>query len=223
MRLKVLAGVVAVAFLAACATFKLYKVKQVDVPNRAVILKNGLRVVVNPDPNVRTTFVTIRYAVGSAHDPKEKKGLAHFLEHLCFNGTEHFPPGTLIPYFESIGLEFGADLNAFTSFDQTAYMLFLPDTEEATIDKALTVLSDYAFRASLLQEEIDKERGVVLEESSSGKNAFQRVRDKLWPRLFEGSRFAQRLPVLIAGAVMLMLATVALTLVVARLQARRPR
>lgn len=132
---------------------------------------------------------------GSLNETEAQRGLAHFLEHMCFNGSEHYPPGTLIPYFESIGMEFGADLNAFTSFDQTAYMLFLPDTEEGTIDKGLTVLSDYAFRVSLLQEEIDKERGVVLEESRSGKNAFQRVRDKLWPELFEGSRFAQRLPI----------------------------
>lgn len=132
---------------------------------------------------------------GSLNETEAQRGLAHFLEHMCFNGSEHFPPGTLVPYFESIGLRFGPDLNAFTSFDQTAYMLFLPDAEDATVDRALTVLSDYAFRASLLQEEIDKERGVVLEEARSGKNAFQRVRDELWPRLFEGSRFAQRLPI----------------------------
>lgn len=132
---------------------------------------------------------------GSLNETDKQRGLAHFMEHMCFNGSEHFPPGKLIPYFESIGMEFGADLNAFTSFDQTAYMLFTPDTEKEQIDKALMVLSDYAFRASLLEEEIDKERGVVLEESRSGKNAFQRVRDKLWPELFEGSRFAQRLPI----------------------------
>lgn len=132
---------------------------------------------------------------GSLNETEEQRGLAHFLEHMCFNGSEHFAPGKLIPYFESIGMEFGADLNAFTSFDQTAYMLFTPDTHKDQVGKALMVLSDYAFRASLLDEEIEKERGVVLEEARSGKNAFQRIRDKLWPELFEGSRFARRLPI----------------------------
>ncbi len=132
---------------------------------------------------------------GSLNETDDQRGLAHFMEHLCFNGTEHFPPGELIPYFESIGMEFGADLNAFTSFDQTAYMLFTPDTETEQIGKALMVLSDYAFRASLVAEEIDKERGVILEESRTGKSAFQRVRDKLWPELFAGTRFAVRLPI----------------------------
>jgi zinc protease len=117
------------------------------------------------------------------------------MEHMMFNGTENMPPGKLIPYFESIGMEFGADLNAFTGFDQTAYMLFLPDTETERVDKALMVLSDYAFRALLLDEEIDKERGVILAEARTGKSAEQRMRDKLWPELYEGSRFAERLPI----------------------------
>ncbi|MCO6436303.1 MAG: insulinase family protein [Phycisphaerae bacterium] len=137
----------------------------------------------------------IHMRTGSLNETEEQRGLAHFMEHMCFNGSENFPPGELIPYFESIGMQFGADLNAFTSFDQTAYMLFLPDTKKEEIDKALMVLSDFAFRVSLLPEEIDKERGVILEESRTGKNARQRMRDELWPELFEGSRFAQRLPI----------------------------
>ena len=132
---------------------------------------------------------------GSLNEKESQRGLAHFLEHMAFNGSENFAPGDLIPYFESVGMEFGADLNAFTSFDQTAYMLFLPDTEPQQIDKALLVLSDYAFRMLLLDEEIDKERGVVLEESRRGKGAFQRIRDKLWPELFAETRFAVRLPI----------------------------
>ena len=137
----------------------------------------------------------IHVDTGSLNETEAQRGLAHFVEHMCFNGTEHFAPGELIPYFESIGMEFGADLNAFTSFDQTSYMLFLPDAETEQIGKALMVLSDYAFRADFLGEEIEKERGIVLEESRSGKNAFQRIRDKLWPELLEGSRFARRLPI----------------------------
>jgi zinc protease len=132
---------------------------------------------------------------GSLNETDAQRGLAHFLEHMAFNGSEHFPPGKLIPYFESIGMQFGAHLNAYTSFDETVYMLYTPDTDLEQIDKALMVLSDYAFRASLLPEEIEKERGVVLEESRTGKNAFQRIRDKLWPELYAGSRFAERLPI----------------------------
>ncbi|MBI4718074.1 MAG: insulinase family protein [Planctomycetes bacterium] len=132
---------------------------------------------------------------GSLNEADAQRGLAHFIEHMCFNGTENFPPGKLIPYFESIGMEFGPDLNAFTSFDQTSYMLFTPNVEPEQIDKALTVMSDYAFRALLVDEEIEKERGVVLEEARSRKSAFQRIMDKLWPELFEGSRFGVRIPI----------------------------
>ncbi len=132
---------------------------------------------------------------GSLNETDAQQGLAHFLEHMCFNGTENFPPGTLIPYFESIGMEFGADLNAFTSFDQTAYMLFTPDTQKSQIDKALMVLSDYAFRVTMPAEEIEKERGIVLEELRSRRSAQERIREKLWPELFAGARFAQRLPI----------------------------
>ncbi len=141
---------------------------------------------------------------GSLNETDQQRGLAHFMEHMVFNGTENVPPGELIPYFESIGMEFGADVNAFTSFDETAYMLFLPDTDPQRLDKALMVLSDYVLRALLLDKEIDKERGVILSEVRTGKSAEQRMRDKLWPELYAGSRFAERLPIgkeeIIAGA-----------------------
>ncbi len=140
-------------------------------------------------------WVLARVDTGSLNETEQQRGLAHFIEHMAFNGSENFAPGELIPYFESIGMEFGADVNAFTSFDQTAYMLFLPDTTQPQIDKGMMVLSDQVFRALMLKEEIDKERGIVLEESRAGKSSFQRIRDKLWPELFEGSRFAKRLPI----------------------------
>jgi zinc protease len=132
---------------------------------------------------------------GSLNETDAQRGLAHFMEHMAFNGTEHFPPGKLVPYFESVGMTYGAHLNAYTSFDQTVYMLFTPDTKAEQIDKALMVLSDYAFGGSLLEAEINKERGIILEESRSRKSASQRIQDKLWPDLFEGTRFAVRLPI----------------------------
>lgn len=143
----------------------------------------------------RKMSLMMHVRTGSLNETDAQRGLAHFIEHMAFNGTEHFAPGELIKYFESIGMEFGADLNAFTSFDQTAYMLFLPDAEQESIDKALMVLSDYAFRVSMLEEEINKERGVVLSEMRAGKSAQQRIRDELWPKLFDGTRFAARLPI----------------------------
>jgi len=146
----------------------------------------------NP-PGKMALIVHVR--TGSLNETDAQQGGAHFIEHMSFNGSEHFAPGELIPYFESIGMEFGPDINAFTSFDETGYMLFLPDTEIEQVDKGLMVLSDYVFRLLLLEEEIDKERGVILEEARLGKNTFQRIRDKLWPELFEGSRFARRLPI----------------------------
>lgn len=159
-------------------------------------LKNGVTWIYRKHDNPPGKMaLMIHVDTGSLNETDAQRGLAHFMEHMCFNGTDNFPPGALIPYFESIGMEFGADLNAFTSFDQTSYMLFTPDTKVEQVDKALMVLSDYAFRATLLDAEIDKERGVILEEARARKSAFQRVRDKLWPELFEGSRFAQRLPI----------------------------
>lgn len=137
----------------------------------------------------------IHIDTGSLNETDEQRGLAHFLEHMAFNGSENFKPGELLPYFESLGMQFGADLNAFTGFDQTAYMLFLPDAKVETVDKALMTLSDMAFRQLLLPEEIDKERGVILSEKRAGMSAQQRIRDKLFEQLFEGTRLAARLPI----------------------------
>ncbi|HYE32665.1 MAG TPA: pitrilysin family protein [Methylomirabilota bacterium] len=171
-----------------------------DLPNDERILKgqlpNGVKWMYrqhNNPPGKIALMVHVR--TGSLNETDEQRGLAHFIEHMAFNGTENFPPGTLVPYFESIGMQFGPHLNAYTSFDQTVYMLFTPNTEVAQIDKAMMVLSDYIFRMKLLPEELNKERGIVLEESRSGKSAQQRIRDKLWPEMFAGSRFAQRLPI----------------------------
>ncbi|MCI0534273.1 MAG: insulinase family protein [Verrucomicrobiales bacterium] len=147
----------------------------------------------NNPPGKMTLEMHVR--TGSLNEKDTQRGLAHFLEHMAFNGSENFPPGKLIPYFESIGMQLGPDLNAFTSFDQTVYLLFTPNPDIPQIDKALNVLSDYAFRLTLPPEEIDKERGVVLEEERRGQGAAQRIRDKLWPELFSGSRFAERLPI----------------------------
>ncbi|HYF48315.1 MAG TPA: pitrilysin family protein [Planctomycetota bacterium] len=132
---------------------------------------------------------------GSINEEDNQRGLAHFLEHMAFNGSENFAPGTLVKYFESIGLRFGQHQNAFTSFDQTTYILSLPDTKEETVDKGLLCLADFAFRMLITKEEVDKERGVILEESRARKGAQQRLLDKLLPIMAPGSRLAERLPI----------------------------
>jgi zinc protease len=134
-------------------------------------------------------------ATGSLNEQDGQEGLAHYLEHLAFNGTQHFPPGELVNYFESIGLRFGQHQNAFTSFDQTTYTLTLPNTHPETIDKGLLFLSDVAFGMLLLPEEIDKERNVILEEKRARKGVRQRLTEQLLPALLPGSRLAQRLPI----------------------------
>jgi len=132
---------------------------------------------------------------GSLNEEKGQEGLAHYLEHMAFKGTEHFPPGELISYFESIGLRMGQHQNAFTGFDQTTYTLSLPDTRPETLDKGLLYFADIAFRMRLAAEDVDKERSVILEESRARKGVQQRLTEKLLPELLPGSRIAQRLPI----------------------------
>jgi zinc protease len=132
---------------------------------------------------------------GSVNEEDGQEGLAHYLEHMAFNGTQHFPPGELVKYFESIGLRFGQHQNAFTSFNQTTYTMTLPNTDAQTIDKSLLCLADFAFRMLLTEEEIDKERNVILEEKRARKGVRQRLTVKLLPALLPGSRIPRRLPI----------------------------
>src|SRR5215471_16916539 len=111
----------------------------------------------------------LRVGTGSLNEEDGQEGLAHYLEHMAFKGTEHFPAGDLISYFESIGLRFGQHQNAFTSFDQTTYTLSLPDTRPETLDKGLLYLADIAFRMRLAAEDINQERSVILEENRTRK------------------------------------------------------
>ncbi len=158
-------------------------------------LDNGFRYIIRQHANPPGKMALMLHVdTGSLNEDDDQRGMAHFLEHLAFNGSENFPPGKVVEYFESIGMKFGGDINAFTSFNQTAYQLYTPDTQEATVDKAMLCLSDQAFRLLLLTEEIEKERGVILEEITARKSPEQRIQEELYPRLLPGSRFAARLP-----------------------------
>src|SRR5215510_1807675 len=137
----------------------------------------------------------MRVGTGSLNEEDGQEGLAHYLEHMAFKGTEHFPAGELISYFESIGLRFGQHQNAFTGFDQTTYTLSLPDTRPETLDKGLLYLADIASRMRLAAEDVDKERSVILEEKRARKGVQQRLTEKLLQELLPGSRIAQRQPI----------------------------
>ena len=133
-------------------------------------LPNGFRYVIrqNGKPEDRAEL-RLTVNVGSVLETDEEQGLAHFAEHMAFNGTEHFSKQELIDYMESIGMRMGADLNAYTGFDETVYMLTVPTDSTEFMTKALQILEDWAHGVSFEAEEIDKERGVVIEEWRSGK------------------------------------------------------
>lgn len=159
-------------------------------------LNNGLRYFIrhNERPENRAELRLIVNA-GSILEDDDQQGLAHFVEHMAFNGTEHFEKQELIDFLESIGMRFGADLNAYTSFDETVYMLTVPTDDEEMLDKAFLILQDWAQGVSFVGEEIDKERGVVLEERRLGRGSAARLRDQQFPIIFKDSRYANRLPI----------------------------
>ena len=132
---------------------------------------------------------------GSILEDEDQQGLAHFTEHMAFNGSSHFKKSELISYLQSIGVKFGADLNAHTSFDETVYILPIPTDSKENVERGFLVLEDWAQGLSMRDADIDSERGVVLEELRLGKGAEDRMSKVLLPKLFNGSRYAQRLPI----------------------------
>lgn len=159
-------------------------------------LDNGLTYYIkhNAKPEKK---VELRLAVnaGSILEDDDQQGLAHFMEHMNFNGLKHFPKNKLVDYLQSIGVRFGADLNAYTSFDETVYMLPIPLEDPKNLEGGLTVIHDWAYFANLSDEEIDKERGVVLEEYRLGLGANKRMMAKWLPIALKGSKYAERLPI----------------------------
>lgn len=132
---------------------------------------------------------------GSVLESDQQQGLAHFMEHMSFNGSQHFPKNELVNYLQNAGVKFGADLNAYTGFDETVYILPISSDDPKVVDKAFTVLEDWAFNNLFDKNEIEHERGVVLEESRLRKGAQDRMSQKYFPLLFSGSQYAARLPI----------------------------
>jgi zinc protease len=159
-------------------------------------LPNGIRYFIRQNARPANR-VSMRLAVnaGAVQEDADQRGLAHFLEHMAFNGSTHFKPGELVSFLESIGARFGPHVNASTSFDETIYMLDIPTDKPGYFDKGMTVLQDFAAGISFLPAEVEKERGVVLEEWRGRLGAGSRLTDKQLPIIFQGSRYADRLPI----------------------------
>ncbi len=159
-------------------------------------LENGIKYLirVNRKPEKRAELRLVVNA-GSVLETADQQGLAHFAEHMAFNGTEHFEKQEIVDYLESIGTRFGPDLNAYTSFDETVYMLKVPTDSTEIVEKAFLILEDWAKGVTFSDEEIDKERGVVIEEWRLGQGAEMRMFNKQLPILFKDSRYAERLPI----------------------------
>jgi zinc protease len=159
-------------------------------------LPNGLRYYVrqNKLPQARAELRLVVKA-GSVLEDEDQRGLAHFVEHVAFNGTLHFPKQEITNFMQSLGMRFGAHVNAHTSFDETVYELQIPTSNPVVIDRSLTILEDFAHNVSFDPVEIDKERGVILEEWRLGLGAGERIQDAQFPVLLKGSRYADRLPI----------------------------
>ncbi|WP_213087099.1 M16 family metallopeptidase [Chitinophaga agrisoli] len=167
-----------------------------DPAVRTSTLPNGFTYYIrhNEEPKNRVIFYLANKA-GAILETDEQRGLAHFMEHMSFNGTTHFPKNELVDYLQRSGVRFGADLNAYTSFDETVYQLPLPSDQPELLQGGLQIMRDWAHEAILDPVEIDKERGVVLEEKRLRKGAAQRMRDVYFPLILNHARYADRLPI----------------------------
>ncbi len=159
-------------------------------------LSNGLSYYIrqNKKPENKAELRLVVNAGSILEDP-DQQGLAHFTEHMAFNGSNHFKKNELVSFLQNMGIEFGADLNATTGFDETIYILPLPLNDPGNLEKGLTVLQDWAGGLSLDSLPIDEERKIILEESRLGKGADDRMFRKVFPLEYEGSRYAERLPI----------------------------
>lgn len=156
-------------------------------------LPNGIKYYIraNAKPEKRA-YLQIVVKAGSIDEDQDQRGLAHFIEHMCFNGTEHFPKNDLVKYLESLGMSFGGDLNANTSFDRTYYLLQVPTDSAESFEKGFQVLQDWASNVSFDPEELEKERGVIREEWRLYRGAQERIMKQHFPIYYWGSKYAER-------------------------------
>lgn len=169
----------------------------VDPAVKVGTLDNGLTYFIrkNKHPEGRAHFY-IAQRVGSMQEEESQRGLAHFLEHIAFNGTKNFPEKTMIHWLETIGVKFGANLNAYTGFDETVYQIMdAPTARQSTVDSCLLILHDWSCGISLLDKEIDNERGVIQEEWRQRDNGNMRAMTKMLRDAFPGHKYGERMPI----------------------------
>ena len=186
-----------IATLALCTTMLAQQGLPFDANVRRGKLENGLTYYIrhNEKPAQRANFY-IAQKVGSILEEDDQQGLAHFLEHMAFNGTANFPGKSLLNYMERNGVKFGENVNAWTSIEQTVYMLTnVPTNNPGLIDSCILILHDWSSFISLEGEEIDKERGVILEEKRQRNDAQQRMYEKMLPEIYPNSPYGHRMPI----------------------------
>ncbi|MDH5036057.1 M16 family metallopeptidase, partial [Chryseobacterium cucumeris] len=168
----------------------------VDPSLRIGTLSNGMKYYIKKNvlPEKKVEF-RLAINAGSILEDENQRGLAHFMEHMNFNGTKNFPDNKLVDFLQSIGVKFGQHLNAYTGFDETVYMLPVPLDKPGNLDAGLKVMEDWAFNTTLSDEQINRERGVVLEELRLGLGPDKRMMDKYLPKLLYKSQYAERLPI----------------------------
>ena len=182
------------------APAKTWPQEQSDIPAdpKAVFgkLPNGMRYIIYPnaEPPGRISL-RLHIAAGSLMEAEDQRGLAHFLEHMVFNGSKNFTPEELIPRMQRLGIAFGAHVNAYTSFDETVYMLDLPDISQEMLDLGFTVMRDFGDGAKLDPAEIDKERGVILSEKTSRDSVAYRLMEQQFEELLPDSLVTKRFPI----------------------------
>lgn len=194
-------GLIALALILCCTSQALAQQQvpaiPVDQNVRIGKLDNGLTYYIrhNAKPENRAEFY-IAQKVGSILEEDNQRGLAHFLEHMCFNGTTHFPGNALREYLENNGVKFGENLNAYTAVDETVYNISnVPVVRDGIIDSCLLILHDWANDLTLDPKEIDEERGVIHEEWRTRQSPMMRMYEKIFPVIYEGSKYAYRLPI----------------------------
>jgi zinc protease len=180
----------------AAATLPESAVAPLDPAVRKGRLENGLTYFVrrNARPEKRAEL-WLALDAGSTLEDDDQRGLAHFVEHMAFKGTARFKKTEIVDFLERIGMRFGPEVNAYTGFDETVYMLKVPTDDPAVVEKALQILGDWAQAVSFADEDVEKERGVIVEEWRLGRGAEARMRDQQLPTLFKASRYAERLTI----------------------------
>lgn len=198
MRIRSLTPLIFAAATAAAQAPSVAPTQPLPLDSKVTVgtLPNGLKYYIrkNSRPEKRAELRLVVNA-GSVLEDDDQRGLAHFVEHTAFNGTTHFKKNDLISYLQSIGVRFGADLNASTNFDQTVYILPIPTDTARLVDKAFEILEDFAHGQVFDSMEVVNERGVVLEEWRGGRGAGERMLQQWLPIAFKGSRYALRLPI----------------------------